>query len=148
MRAKVNEWCHSYKPQNKATGKAKISVLNPEKQAVKSTIEAELANELGSVHRLKLKDLAAALNIKVPSLYNHIEGTDSLIYALRVHALTISDENLRDAMSGKIGSEALWAATQSYRSFAHANPGIYQLIIPAGESGSEIEQLGWKTISL
>ena len=109
---------------------------------------AELANELGSVHQLKLKDLAAALNIKVPSLYNHIEGTDGLIYALRVHALIISDENLRDAMSGKIGSEALWAAAQSYRSFAHANPGIYQLIIPAGEADSEIERLGWNTISL
>lgn len=109
---------------------------------------AELANELGSVHQLKLKDLATALNIKVPSLYNHIEGTDGLIYALRVHAHTISYENLRDAMSGKIGSEALWAAAQSYRSFAHANPGIYSLIIPAGEADSEIARLGWNTISL
>lgn len=109
---------------------------------------AELANELGDVHQLKLKELAAALQIKVPSLYNHIEGTNGLIYALRVHALITMDENLRDAMSGKIGEEALWAAAQSYRAFAHANPGIYQLIIPAGESGSEVERLGWNTISL
>ncbi|WP_420643518.1 TetR/AcrR family transcriptional regulator [Candidatus Leptofilum sp.] len=108
----------------------------------------ELANQLGDVHQLKLKDLAAALNIKVPSLYNHIEGTDGLVYALRVHALLVLDEQLRDAMAGKIGSEALWAAAQCYRTFAHANPGIYQLVIPAGAADSEIERLGWNTISL
>lgn len=109
---------------------------------------AELANELGDVHQLTLKDLAAALNIKVPSLYNHINGIDGLIYALRIYALTIWYENLRDAMAGKTGSEALWAATISYRSFAHANPGIYQLILPAGETDPEIDRIGWNTISL
>ena len=109
---------------------------------------AELANELGDVHQLKLKDLATALNVKVPSLYNHIKGTDGLIFALRLHAVTIWYENLRDAMAGKIGSEALWAAAQSYRSFAHANPGIYQLILPAGETDSEIDRIGWNSISL
>lgn len=119
--------------------------LTKEKIVNKAT---ELANELGSIHQLKLKELATALNIKVPSLYNHINGIDGLIYALRVHALTVLYEELRDAMAGKIGREALWAAAQSYRSFAHANPGIYQLIIPAGEADSEIERLGWHTISL
>ena len=88
----------------------------------------ELANELGDVHQLKLKDLAAALNIKVPSLYNHIQGSAGLIDALRIHALIQLDECLRDAMAGKIGEEALVAAAQSYRIFAHANPGIYQLV--------------------
>ena len=44
----------------------------------------ELANELGDIHQLKLKDLAAALNIKVPSLYNHVKGMDGLIYACRI----------------------------------------------------------------
>jgi hypothetical protein len=51
-------------------------------------------------------------------------------------------------MAGKIGRDALWAAAQSYRSFAHANPGIYPLVIPAGQADSEIERLGWNTISL
>jgi AcrR family transcriptional regulator len=109
---------------------------------------AELANELGSVDRLKLKDLAAALNVRVPSLYNHVEGTDGLIYAMRLHALAILHASLLDAMAGKIGRDALWAAAQSYRSFAHANPGIYPLVIPAGQADSEIERLGWNTISL
>ena len=109
---------------------------------------AELANEIGDVHQLKLKDLAASLNIKVPSLYNHVKGADGLIEALRIHALTLLDGNLRDAMAGKIGSEALMSAAESYRSFAHTNPGIYQLIIQAGEPGSEVERIGRNTLSL
>lgn len=108
----------------------------------------ELANELGSVQQLKLKTLAAALNIKVPSLYNHVKGTDGLIYAIRVRALMMVDEKLRDAMAGKIGREALLAAAQSYRTFAHANPGIYQLVLPADETDSEIERLGRNILSL
>lgn len=108
---------------------------------------AELANDLGDVHQLKLKDLAAALNIKVPSLYNHVKGADGLIDALRIHALTQLDDLLRDAVAGKIGDEALMAAAQSYRAFAHANPGIYQLIIQAGEPGSEVERIGRNTLS-
>ena len=51
-------------------------------------------------------------------------------------------------MAGKIGEEAILAAAHSYRSFAHANPGIYQLVIPAGEDDSEIARLGWNTVSL
>lgn len=109
---------------------------------------AELANELGDVHQLKLKDLAAELNIKVPSLYNHVKGADGLTQALRIHTVTLSYENLREAMAGKTGRQALWAAAQSYRSFAKANPGIYQLILPADEPDSEVERMGWNSVSL
>lgn len=119
--------------------------LTKEKVVAKA---AKLANQVGDVQQLKLKDLAAALNIKVPSLYNHIKGTDDLILALRVYAHTLSYEALRDAMVGKTGKEALWAAAQSYRAFAHANPGIYQLILPASDPDSEIDRIGWQSISL
>ncbi len=108
---------------------------------------AELANELGDVHQLKLKDLAAALDIKVPSLYNHVKGSAGLIDALRIHALSELSGILQDAMVGKISEEALVAAAQSYRTFAHANPGIYQLVIQAGEPGSEVERIGKNSLS-
>ena len=108
----------------------------------------ELANELGDVHQLKLKDLAEALNIKVPSLYNHVKGANGLKEALRIYALTTLDGVMRDAMAGKIEAEALMAAAHSYRMFAHANRGIYQLVVPAGEPGSEVERIGRNTISL
>jgi len=108
----------------------------------------ELANEIGDVYQLKLKDLAAALNIKVPSLYNHVKGASGLIDALRIYAVTQLDDELRDAMVGKIGEEALIAAAKRYRTYAHANPGIYQLIIQVGEPGSEVERIGKNILSL
>lgn len=108
----------------------------------------ELANALGDIHQLKLKDLAAELNIKVPSLYNHVKGADGLIDAVRIYAVSQLDDQLRDAVAGKISEEALMAAAKSYRAFAHANPGIYQLIIQAGESGSDVERISRNTLSL
>lgn len=119
--------------------------LTKEKVVAKA---AELANALGDVQQLKLKDLAAELNIKVPSLYNHVKGLDGLIYELRVHALKMWDEQLRDAIAGQTGGEALMAAAHSYRTFAHANPGIYPLIIPVAQVDSEIDKIGWRIISL
>lgn len=109
---------------------------------------AELANELGSVHQLKLKDLATALNIKTPSLYNHVKGADGLIEALRIYALTTLDDAIREAIAGKIGIEALWASAQTYRAFAHANQGIYPLVIPAAQAGTDADRIGWQTVSL
>lgn len=110
----------------------------------------ELANECGDVHRLKLKDLAAKLNIKVPSLYNHVKGMDGLIYALRLYAVKTIDEQLRDSIAGQTGRSALMSAARSYRAFAHSNPGIYPLILPAATADSEpeIEKISWNTVSL
>ncbi|MFK7800960.1 MAG: TetR/AcrR family transcriptional regulator [Anaerolineae bacterium] len=119
--------------------------LTKEKVVAKA---AELANELGDVQQLKLKDLAAELKIKVPSLYNHVKGLDGLVYALRLHALKLIDEQLRDAIAGLTGRDALMAAARSYRTFAHANPGIYPLIILVAKADSEVDKMGWRTISL
>lgn len=119
--------------------------LNKQKVVSKA---AELANELGDVYQLKLKTVATALNVKVPSLYNHVQGLDGLIHDIRIYTLALLYENLRDAIAGKTGSKALWAAAQSYRSFAHANPGLYPLVLPAGKPDSEIDKLGWYIISL
>ena len=109
---------------------------------------AELANELGDVQQLKLKTVAAALNVRVPSLYNHVKGLDGLVHELRIYALTELDERLRDGMAGKLGREAIFAAAHQYRAFAHANPGIYQLVVAAGEPESEVARLSWNTVSL
>ena len=40
----------------------------------------DLANELGDVQALSLKLLAERLDIRTPSLYNHIKNQDDLIY--------------------------------------------------------------------
>ena len=109
---------------------------------------AELANELGDIQQLKLKDVAARLKIKVPSLYNHVKGLDGLVHALRVHALRILEEELRNVMAGKTGRDALMSAADSYRAFAHQNPGIYPLIIQAKGIDAETEKVSRDILTL
>jgi AcrR family transcriptional regulator len=87
----------------------------------------ELANQAGSVEQITLKELATALNIKVPSLYNHVQGTKGLIQALRLRGLQMMLTELRQAAFGKTGDDALFAVAIAYRAFAQQNPAIYPL---------------------
>lgn len=87
----------------------------------------ELANHAGAVEKVTLKQLAHALNIKVPSLYNHVKGSDGLIQAMREQALQKLLDTLRESTFGKSGEDALLAASFAYRQFAKDNPAIYPL---------------------
>lgn len=87
----------------------------------------ELANAAGSVEQITLKQVADALNIRVPSLYNHVKGSDGLVWAMREVALQQLLDTLRAATFGKVGDDALFAAAAAYRQFAKHNPAIYPL---------------------
>ena len=47
---------------------------------------AALADEAGSVEAVSLINLAEALTIRPPSLYNHVDGLEDLRYGLAVSA--------------------------------------------------------------
>jgi AcrR family transcriptional regulator len=88
---------------------------------------AEMADGAGTVQALNLTTLAAALDIRVPSLYNHIANLDDLYSALAVYAAQQLITRLRSATAGKVGRDALLAVAITYRRFAHEHPGIYPL---------------------
>ena len=92
---------------------------------------AELADAAGSVQGVTLTTLAAALDIRVPSLYNHISNLDDLHDALARHALQEMFTQVRAAAIGKVGTAALTAIAWAYRAFAQAHPGTYPLILRA-----------------
>lgn len=119
---------------------AKSRTLTKQQVVAKS---AELVNLVGDIERVALKEIAATLNIRVPSLYNHIDGLSGLRQDLRLHALTLLIRRFQDAMHGKTGREALVASSHAYRAFAHANPGLYPLILEAGpdETGDAINRI-------
>lgn len=119
--------------------------LNPEKVISKA---AELINQLGDPKQLKLKALAAELNIKVPSLYNHVKGTDGLLEGVHLHALKQLEKRLREAMAGKTGRSALLSAAHSYRAYAHANPGTYQLTLRTNTDNPDIAETSDQIVSL
>ncbi|MCB9098949.1 MAG: WHG domain-containing protein [Anaerolineales bacterium] len=107
---------------------AKTRQLTPE---VVIETAARLANELRDASRITLTDLAAELNIRVPSLYNHVKGLDGLRRDLTVWGLQQLLAATRQAVLGQVGRDALLAVAHAYRAFAHAQPGVYSLVLKA-----------------
>ncbi len=89
----------------------------------------QLIDDAGSADLVSLKELAAELNIRPPSLYNHISGLDDLHAGLRVVALSEMLADFQRAIAGKMGREALEGIAHAYRAFARAHPGVYPLTL-------------------
>ncbi|MCB9420537.1 MAG: WHG domain-containing protein [Ardenticatenaceae bacterium] len=104
--------------------------LNREKVIEKAAV---MADETGSVTAVSLTALAQALEIRPPSLYNHIASLDDLYDGLTLFGMQQLIADLRQASLGLVGREAVVALAHSYRRFAHEHPGLYPLTIRAPE---------------
>ena len=80
---------------------------------------------------LSLASLAAALGVKPPSLYNHVEGLPGLRRLLTMHAGAVLTDELVASTVGLEGVEALRACVRQMRSFAHRHPGLNATFLPA-----------------
>ncbi len=69
--------------------------------------------------------LAAALGVRVPSLYNHVASHADLLDGLAVMAMAELLETARSAIMGLSGAPALAALAQSQRAYAQCHPGVY-----------------------
>lgn len=111
-------------------------------QEIVVTTAAQLANEAGTTEGLTLTQLAHALDVRVPSLYNHVMGLAGLQRELTILGSRQLLARLREASFGKVGREALLAMAHAYRRFAHEQPGIYPLIVRAPDpDDSELSTL-------
>lgn len=72
--------------------------------------------------------MAVKLNVKTPSLYNHIKGLPALRKQLSHLSLIHIKEAMMEAVLGKAGDDALMAAGISYANFARHQPGLYDAI--------------------
>jgi AcrR family transcriptional regulator len=77
---------------------------------------------------LSLTELARHLNIKTPSLYNHIDSLDELRQDVAVFGVCELTTQLGSAAIGRSGKAALVALAWAYRDFATQRPGLYQSI--------------------
>jgi AcrR family transcriptional regulator len=93
----------------------------------------EMADEAGSVTAVSLTALAEALEIRPPSLYNHITSLEDLHDGMALFGVQQLITDLRQASLGLVGREAVAALANAYRRFAHDHPGIYPLTIRAPE---------------
>src|SRR5450631_3421540 len=90
----------------------------------------ELAEQDG-FEQLSLARLAAALGIKAPSLYRHVDSKDALLKLM----LTITNQELIAALrtqptEGNTGESRamLLRMALAYRAYAHAHPVMYGLL--------------------
>jgi AcrR family transcriptional regulator len=85
---------------------------------------AELIQEEGQ-GALTLNRLAEKLDIRTPSLYNHVDGLPGLQRDLAVMYARQLADRLGAAAIGKSGVELFMAVAQAFRDYVKENPGLY-----------------------
>ena len=85
---------------------------------------AELINTEGS-DALSLNRLAEKLDIRTPSLYNHVDGLPGLQRELAVMNAKLIADRLSEAAIGKSGTELFMDAAQAFRNYVKEYPGLY-----------------------
>ncbi|MBK7917765.1 MAG: TetR/AcrR family transcriptional regulator [Chloroflexi bacterium] len=94
---------------------------------------AAMADEAKQFETVTLTAVAAALDVRVPSLYNHVANLEDLHHGMAVYGTHLLLADLRAATVGQIGRAALLAMAAAYRQFVQAHPGLYPLTIRAPE---------------
>lgn len=86
---------------------------------------------------LTLTRVARELGVKPPSLYNHVDGLDSLRRDVALRAIKDLGNRLSGAAMGRAGRNALQAIAAAFRSYALAHPGLYELTAHARPDDAE-----------
>lgn len=80
---------------------------------------------------LSLATVAAAIGVRTPSLYSHVDGLDGLRRDLALHANRQLGRRMRSAADGESDPvRALRAIAHAYRGFAREHPGLYASLLP------------------
>ena len=82
-----------------------------------------------------LARVAAALDVRSPSLYNHVAGREGLLRGVATQATGELAAALRRAATGRAGAEAIAAVAAAQRDYAHAHPGRYAATVAAPAPG-------------
>ena len=85
---------------------------------------AEMLNE-GGAGDLSLNRLAEKLEIRTPSLYNHVDGLPGLQRELAVMNARQLADCLSAAAIGKSGAELFEAVAEAFRGYVKEYPGLY-----------------------
>lgn len=89
---------------------------------------------------ISLHELARRLEIKTPSLYNHIKNTKDLRHAVFQYTMDQLVANQAAAIDGKQKDDAVRAFAEAYYQFAMENKGLYRLIMSMPQDNDDAEK--------
>ena len=89
---------------------------------------AGIANKIG-LNNLSLKIIAEELNIKSPSLYNHINSLEEIKQRLMVYGWKQMEEKMLDSAIGVSGYEALKNMCYAFYDYAINNKGVFTAML-------------------
>ncbi len=89
---------------------------------------AHIANKVG-LDNLSLKMVAEELNIKSPSLYNHISSLDDIKEKIMVYGWKQMEESIIDSAVGVSGYDALKNMCNTFYDYATNNKGIFSAML-------------------
>jgi len=78
---------------------------------------------------ISMRELAEELEIKTPSLYNHVKSMGGLFIEVSRYAAEALKQAQLDAVRGKQRDDALFALATAYRGFAKAHMGLYKVTV-------------------
>jgi len=82
-----------------------------------------------------LARVAGALEVRPPSLYNHVPGREGLLRALAARSTHELATELRRAATGRAGADAIAAVAAAQRAYAREHPGRYATTVAAPAAG-------------
>jgi len=78
---------------------------------------------------ISMRELAEELEIKTPSLYNHVKSMNELLIDISRYAAEELKQTQLAAIKGKYREDALFALATAYRRFAKEHIGLYKVTI-------------------
>src|SRR5262249_6113108 len=111
----------SYRPMARSVGIDRAQVV---------AAAAAIADAQG-LEELTLAQVAARLGVRLPSLYNHVDGLPGLRRELALCGARQLYERMSRAAIGKAEDEAMLALGQAYRSYIKEHPGLYAATVRA-----------------
>ena len=88
---------------------------------------SDIADAYG-LNKVSLKVVAEKLNIRTPSLYNHIASLDDLLREVAHNGMRTMNEQMTQAAIGISGDTAIKSISIAYLKYMMAHPGVYEII--------------------
>lgn len=102
-------------------------------------VSAMLSEEVG-IENLTLKMIADELQIKSPSLYNHIAGLDDIKRKLMIYGWNQIENMMINATAGVSGYDALRSMSYAFYDYATSNKGIFNAMLWYNKYENEITE--------